>query len=763
MSTATETIVETGAAVPYLTSFFDMDNHLSREDDYYPNLTRPASPKGKGVAQVAAEPTIEPQNDDEWEDYDPPAALRTAPKDTDEILISVLQTSIDNVRAGIAEKRDHEIREAREREEAERAAAESIAREAKNKGKGKEIDVGSSYLEQPASSARPSEYILEEPFPGFGENGEGPSTRGLIVLPIQPKKSSRFSLTRILQWRREKEAPRSSRNSSRVRGSSRKTSNETPPNENTAIREPPPVENATVSEPPVLSKNLSEPSPNECVSCFEEFGPEEMVKVPCHKYCQGCFERLVATSIQNEQQWPAKCCLNDVPFRTILAHIPEDLKKAYRNRSEEYKIPVADRIYCSEPGCNIWIKPSRVNKALRIVRCDNGHRLCTICHGPRHKSSECPQDQDLALTNQLAEDEGWQHCSKCRAIVEHADACEHMTCRCGHQFCYVCGLKWKTCACGMDQLVAHKELALARREERQLREAQAESELRDALRQIEEFERAESIKAEKLRQERLRQEEEERRKAEMLRQERMRKEEEARNKARELERLQQCMIRGKFRKLGRRLEKLHDLQKDAVASQHQKEREVASQEASASTEELAAKQEKEMAEFVENTARYFADWQEWYASKYNDGLRERRKIEDGYLRELQDFHAKKKKGAETINEHMIPLRKKLDKDERAWCQRRDDWLARYRHQLDEDTAIKAELFSTIARRHEDSLAEAQKELNSRQAAELRWIAPVMAERARLLGEMERAEVETIPERISSLAGEVEEVEVAEGS
>ena len=35
-----------------------------------------------------------------------------------------------------------------------------------------------------------------------------------------------------------------------------------------------------------------------------------------------------------------------------------------------------------------------------------------------------------------------KNCRKCGAWVSKIQGCKHMTCRCGHQFCYVCEKDW---------------------------------------------------------------------------------------------------------------------------------------------------------------------------------------------------------------------------------------------------------------------------------------------------------------------------------
>ncbi|KAK1963721.1 IBR domain-containing protein [Colletotrichum sublineola] len=465
----------------------------------------------------------------------------------------------------------------------------------------------------------------------------------------------------------------------------------------------------------------------ECVSCLDDFDKKDMVKVICHSYCRDCFERLIATAVQNEQQWPPKCCLNEIPFRTILRYVNKDLGKTYKDRSSEWKIPVSERIHCNQPDCGLWIRPDHVNPGLGIARCANAHWTCTICRGPQHDNSDCPQDRDLALTNALAEEEGWQHCSQCRALVEHLAACQHMTCRCGYQFCYVCNQRWRTCACTMDQLNAVKTGAARRREERLRREEEAESELRDALRQIEEFEREEALKAELLRQETERQEEE-RRKCEL--EERVR-----------FESLRRHEIEVKYRDLREMLDQVHDLQEVLVRYQHDKERELVSHEALTSTAELEARQQAERLELAETASRKLAAKEKALTNEYSLRVLEEKKTEDAYLGLLEDFFANNPTSEARVEELMQDFLKKMDKGWRTWGKWRNEKTALYKMKAEEERTIREEVMHSVKIRHEERVESERRELGRRQVAELRWLTLVVAERARLLVQMETAEIE----------------------
>ena len=41
----------------------------------------------------------------------------------------------------------------------------------------------------------------------------------------------------------------------------------------------------------------------------------------------------------------------------------------------------------------------------------------------------------------------FKQCSKCMFWVEKNQGCDHMTCRCGYQFCYKCGGEYLKCEC----------------------------------------------------------------------------------------------------------------------------------------------------------------------------------------------------------------------------------------------------------------------------------------------------------------------------
>lgn len=171
---------------------------------------------------------------------------------------------------------------------------------------------------------------------------------------------------------------------------------------------------------------------------------------------------------------------------------------------EERSIAIEDRVYCSKPSCGSWIPHHKIDKPSTLARCGRcRHKTCMICRGPYHSDGECPDDPNLRETIRYATNAGWRRCYKCNALVEHAHGCSHMICHCKAQFCYTCGLKWKTCGCTEIELEAYlisadwrRESAAAQAQIRQAayaaldREVQADqtehaNELRDVLNLLE--------------------------------------------------------------------------------------------------------------------------------------------------------------------------------------------------------------------------------------------------------------------------------------
>lgn len=330
-------------------------------------------------------------------------------------------------------------------------------------------------------------------------------------------------------------------------------------------------------------------------------------------------------------------------------------------------------------------------------------------------------------TDELAEQEGWKRCYGCHAYVEHGEACQHMTCRCGAEFCYVCGARWRTCTCSMEQLTNLKSEATARRRARLERETQEAAEIQEALRLVEEFEREEALKAELLRQEQERLAEE-RRQREL--EERIRREEERRQ-----------AVEAKFQEHREIFTHIHELQRVIVQRDHKSEEANLENDNAAALADLREKLELDREKLNSATKVKFAKREYALNCEFAARVAEERRIEEQYHAKLNVYWSHRPDGEVRVEVAMKELKRKMDNGYQSWERWRESELGDYLWGLREEQVIREELMQESERRLAESTREDQIALSLRKVAELRWVDEVIEERRRMLTDMETDEIE----------------------
>ena len=187
----------------------------------------------------------------------------------------------------------------------------------------------------------------------------------------------------------------------------------------------------------LFEPQVSQPTTYECTSCFDDISQHKVVDMPCHhKYCSPCFSQLILTAIIHEATFPPKCCLQEIPKKTMREHLPPKALAQFDEKALEYAVAIGNRYYCVAPNCAKWIDTRIARRMNGILECPHcAVRLCTTCRGPQHPSNEdCPQDYGLGPTLDQAERAGWRRCYHCRALVELTSGCRHITCKCRAEF-----------------------------------------------------------------------------------------------------------------------------------------------------------------------------------------------------------------------------------------------------------------------------------------------------------------------------------------
>lgn len=211
--------------------------------------------------------------------------------------------------------------------------------------------------------------------------------------------------------------------------------------------------------PTVVTATASEQ--RHCVSCMTNVPFFETVQCPCsHEYCRGCIAGLFEAAMNDESLFPPRCCSQSIPLGLNQIFLPTKLVGQYRAKELEYS--TKDRTYCHLQNCSTFIPPVFITGDMaRCPKCQS--ETCSICKSPSH-DNDCPQDMATLDILRIATENGWQRCYSCRRMVDLIIGCNHISmfrrpfytalliglllaCRCGAQFCYVCGVQWKDCSC----------------------------------------------------------------------------------------------------------------------------------------------------------------------------------------------------------------------------------------------------------------------------------------------------------------------------
>ncbi|KAL3426422.1 E3 ubiquitin-protein ligase ARI5 [Phlyctema vagabunda] len=217
------------------------------------------------------------------------------------------------------------------------------------------------------------------------------------------------------------------------------------------------------SESSIWAASRSDTRTRQCVACQKKFRFTEVARVPCkHEYCRECLQDLFRASFSDESLFPPRCCRQTISAGGIRIFLTREIINLYEEKKIEFDTP--NRTYCSNPACSRFLQANNI--VGDVAACpDCAIRTCTMCKQGEHVG-DCPADVGLQAVLQAADENGWQRCYSCRRIVELEIGCNHMTCHCGAQFCYICGERWKTCHCvqwNEDRLLERANQVVARR------------------------------------------------------------------------------------------------------------------------------------------------------------------------------------------------------------------------------------------------------------------------------------------------------------
>ncbi|KAL7614505.1 hypothetical protein Lser_V15G06688 [Lactuca serriola] len=199
-------------------------------------------------------------------------------------------------------------------------------------------------------------------------------------------------------------------------------------------------------------------SVQKCSICLEEKPTPITITMKCsHKFCSSCIKSHVEEKLESSQV-PVKCpCVNcryyiSTPeFKSFLPVVSNTLLEDTMNSIG------GDKFYCPFSDCSVLLDPCcDLNDNNNCVECPVCRRfICVKCGVTWHASMSCDEFQDrppVAVDGGGGAEIGrWRRCEMCERMIELTR--DHMTCWCGHEFCYSCGAQYidseQTCECAI--------------------------------------------------------------------------------------------------------------------------------------------------------------------------------------------------------------------------------------------------------------------------------------------------------------------------
>uniref|UniRef100_A0A6B2L001 RBR-type E3 ubiquitin transferase n=1 Tax=Arcella intermedia TaxID=1963864 RepID=A0A6B2L001_9EUKA len=208
------------------------------------------------------------------------------------------------------------------------------------------------------------------------------------------------------------------------------------------------------------TKESNEKGTFECPICAEEKELADSTSLGCvHRACNSCWEMYISDKVKNGESKAITCfghsggkhCTTQFPEDKIVNFLSDDLFDKYaRKMLESY---VEDNRYMkwcpSTPHCGHAVLILNTNYPIQNITCKCGLSFCFGCLDEPHCPIDCgmlKKWQEKIHGKSADESAQWmkanvRNCPSCKQGVVRNGGCNHMTCKCGQHFCWLCGQK----------------------------------------------------------------------------------------------------------------------------------------------------------------------------------------------------------------------------------------------------------------------------------------------------------------------------------
>jgi ariadne-1 len=202
-------------------------------------------------------------------------------------------------------------------------------------------------------------------------------------------------------------------------------------------------------------KSFTEKKEVSCSVCCDKVAWKDTSALECqHRFCNDCWKASIENTLSSysfETLFDHFTCMHKGCNLVILGDLVK--KVGINNKSWLHYLNMLSRAFSEAnkstysicPGCQIVVKTNHASdKNTTVVKCKCAKVFCFKCTLDSHVPASCKDLQQWKAKD--TDDEAsinlikatTTECPKCKTPVERVTACNHMSCKCGARFCFVC-------------------------------------------------------------------------------------------------------------------------------------------------------------------------------------------------------------------------------------------------------------------------------------------------------------------------------------
>ncbi|CAI2368487.1 unnamed protein product [Moneuplotes crassus] len=152
----------------------------------------------------------------------------------------------------------------------------------------------------------------------------------------------------------------------------------------------------------------------------------------------------------DRKDFPIRCpildCSEHIPDSNIERICEKDIYQKYLRFQLDNFVELNPHMfrYCPSPDCQYVFKWSPKSSSCKHSCPSCAKTYCLRCKVPWHEGWTCKEFSPIKKASandqmfyKLAKESSFQQCSRCKFWVQKKAGCNHITCKCGYEFCYM--------------------------------------------------------------------------------------------------------------------------------------------------------------------------------------------------------------------------------------------------------------------------------------------------------------------------------------